>query len=538
MALGHLKKVTPQSQRAPGMPGELQAKNSAGGYSFEIGKWDILNRFLIIGSEGGSYYSGEHELTVANAKNLLDCIKEDGERVVREITEVSLSGRAPKNDPALFALAAVSKHGDDASRRAAFAALSSNARIGTHVYNFVIFREAMEGGWGRGMKKAVKSWYLGMPLDKLALQAVKYKQRGGWSHRDLLRLSKPKPDSQARDSLFSYMVNGELAKNSDHELVVAAEQVKNSESAQEVAELISTFNLPREAVPNQFLKDKVVWEALLHGMPLGALVRNLGKMASTGLLNQGSDGESFVRDKLTEQDAIKYSRIHPMQILMASKVFASGKGVKGKLAWTASPGIIEALDQTFVMAFQNAVPSGKRWIIGVDVSASMGFQYAASCITCSEAAAAMALLTTKIEQNTMTFGFDKGFKPVHITTESTLQDALAAVKPWNYGGTDCALPMMWAGQNKIEADVFMVITDNETKHGSIHPFQALRRYRDKTGIDAKLIVVGMTANNFSIADPSDPGMLDIAGFDSAVPRLASDFARGYKSMTVARESIC
>lgn len=538
MTVGHLKEVTPQSQRAPGMPGAMQAVNSQGGYSFEISKWDRLNRFLIIGSEGGSYHSGEQKLTVANAQNLLECIKEDGERVVREILAVSRDGRALKNDPALFALAAVSKHGDDASRRAAFVALSSVARIGTHVYHFVLFRESMEGGWGRGMKKAVKSWYLGMPLDKLALQAVKYKQRDGWSHRDLLRLSKPKPDSQARDSLFGYMVNGQLSQSENHELVVAAEQAKNSESAQEVAELISTFNLPREAVPNQFLKDKVVWEALLQGMPLGALVRNLGKMASIGLLNQGSDGEGFVLDKLVNQKAIKYSRLHPMQVLMASKVYSSGKGVKGNLTWTSSPRILKALDETFVMSFQNAEPAGKRWIIGVDVSGSMGFSFAASCLTCSEAAAAMALVTTKLEQNTMTFGFDQGFKPVHITTESTLQDAMAAVKPWNWGGTDCSLPMMWASQNNVEADVFMVITDNETRHGRVHPFQALRKYREKTGIDAKLIVVAMTATGFSIADPSDPGMLDIAGFDSAVPRLASDFARGYKSLTVPRELIC
>ncbi|MEV0297101.1 hypothetical protein [Nocardia sp. NPDC050710] len=34
-----------------------------------------------------------------------------------------------------------------------------------------------------------------------------------------------------------------------------------------------------------------------------------------------------------------------------------------------------------------------------------------------------------------------------------------------------------------------------------------------------------TATTFSIADPSDAGMLDIAGFDSAVPALLADIAR-------------
>ena len=36
----------------------------------------------------------------------------------------------------------------------------------------------------------------------------------------------------------------------------------------------------------------------------------------------------------------------------------------------------------------------------------------------------------------------------------------------------------------------------------------------------------MTATEFSIADPTDPGMLDVVGFDAAVPSLISEFARG------------
>lgn len=46
------------------------------------------------------------------------------------------------------------------------------------------------------------------------------------------------------------------------------------------------------------------------------------------------------------------------------------------------------------------------------------------------------------------------------------------------------------------------------------------------GIDARLVVVAMTATGHSIADPDDPRQLDISGFDSAVPTLLSDFSRG------------
>ena len=75
-------------------------------------------------------------------------------------------------------------------------------------------------------------------------------------------------------------------------------------------------------------------------------------------------------------------------------------------------------------------------------------------------------------------------------------------------------------------DTFVVYTDSETWAGDIHPVQSLRAYRAASGIDPRLIVVGMVSNGFSIADPSDPGMLDVVGFDTATPQLISDFASG------------
>lgn len=57
-----------------------------------------------------------------------------------------------------------------------------------------------------------------------------------------------------------------------------------------------------------------------------------------------------------------------------------------------------------------------------------------------------------------------------------------------------------------------------------HPVQALRMYRERTGIAAKL-VVGMVPNGFSIADPDDAGMPDVVGFDTATPAAIADFLR-------------
>jgi 60 kDa SS-A/Ro ribonucleoprotein len=85
--------------------------------------------------------------------------------------------------------------------------------------------------------------------------------------------------------------------------------------------------------------------------------------------------------------------------------------------------------------------------------------------------------------------------------------------------------MLYALQKGLRVDVFQVFTDNETWAGRVHPSEALKQYRQKTGIPAKLIAAGMTSTGFSIADPSEGGMLDVVGFDTAAPAVMADFAR-------------
>jgi 60 kDa SS-A/Ro ribonucleoprotein len=119
----------------------------------------------------------------------------------------------------------------------------------------------------------------------------------------------------------------------------------------------------------------------------------------------------------------------------------------------------------------------------------------------------------------------KGITPLELSPRWRLDRAMKAVSGLPFAGTDCSLPMRWAMNAGVEVDVFCVYTDSETWAGPVHPSQALREYREKTGIPAKLVVVGMVSNGFSIADPNDAGMLDVVGFDTGSPAVMADFAR-------------
>src|SRR5262249_6452026 len=157
-------------------------------------------------------------------------------------------------------------------------------------------------------------------------------------------------------------------------------------------------------------------------------------------------------------------------------------------------------------------------------------------LTPREGSAAMALMTAATEEHTHIVGFTArpggkswqdgaALTPLTITPSMRLDDAVRKVSDLPFGGTDCALPMLHALESGLAVDAFVVYTDSETWAGIVHPVQALREYREKTGIAAKLVVVGMVSNGFSIADPNDAGMMDVVGFDAAAPAVIADFIR-------------
>ena len=114
-------------------------------------------------------------------------------------------------------------------------------------------------------------------------------------------------------------------------------------------------------------------------------------------------------------------------------------------------------------------------------------------------------------------GGEPGITRVNLSPRMRLADVIKRIEAIPMGGTDCALPMLWAARNKLNVSGFITYTDSETWAGNIHPAQALRQYRSEFVGDAKAVVVGMTSNGFTLADPNDRGMLDVVGFDTTVP---------------------
>ena len=322
----------------------------------------------------------------------------------------------------------------------------------------------------------------------------------------------------------------------------AFERAKGATDAAEVAALIRDHRLPREAVPTVWLRDPLVWTALLEGLPLGALLRNLATLTRVGVLAPDAAATAQVAERLRDGVALRRARLHPIAILAALRTYAAGRGARGQQIWEPLPAIVDALDAAFYAAFENVPATGLHWTLGLDVSGSMDTGRVAGVpgLTPRVAAGALALLTAANERRYTAVAFTAGkggrgggwgggtpgLTPLTISPRQRLDDVTRAMAALPMGGTDCALPIRWATARRLRTDVFMILTDNETWAGEVHPAQALREYRRTVNPAAKLIVVGLVANDFSIADPDDAGMLDIVGFDTATPQLIADFATG------------
>jgi len=560
-----IRKAAPQYVKVR----EDQVINEAGGYVFKVNDMERLRRFLILGTEGGTYYVSEKTLTKDNAAHIIKMLDKDGHAVVDETVKISDEGRAAKNDPAIFVLALAATHKDESVRSYALKNLKKVCRISTHLFTFATFIKNLKTstGWGTMLRRAFANWYNSKEAENVAYQICKYPSRRvegekPWSHSDILRKAHVEPATDNHSTAFRYAIAGHsddiryyvdkkggqqvsktqpisgaelcaLDNNKALRYIVGHAKAKQAMDASQIVELIRNYNLVRESIPNEFYNTKKVMNELVQNMPMTATIRLLNVMTNVGTLAPMNDNVQLVCDRITDEVELKKARIHPIALLAALRTYSSGKGFRGELTWNPISAIKDALEDAFYKSFEYVAPTGKNHLLAVDVSSSMtcGRVIGLPMITPNEGAAVMAMTIARSEPNYEILGFCHELRDLGITAKDTLNSAIKKTQDRSFGGTDCSLPMIWAKRNKVPVDAFIIITDNETWFNSYrdsgHSFQELKAYRvEMNRPKAKMIVIGMTATEFSIADPNDNGSLNIVGFDANAPAIINEFVRG------------
>ena len=536
-----LRKVSVHKTSQKVKSDEREVKNDAGGYSFMISNEDMFDRFLILGVCSGTYQASSTKMLDSDVKFIKTFIKENPAEAIRRTVDVSTNGRAKSNSAALFVLAQA-MNTDGVNKSDVADAVKKVARTSTHLFEYAQYLKNL-GGWGRAKRASIAGWYESKSNDALAMQAVKYRQRDGWTHRDLFRLSHPKGIDT---SVGDFILGKDHASIDDLRTIHGFKLMQQAKNIDEVVELIKEYRLPWETVPTQFHKEVKLWRALFEADALGqtALLRNTVRLAKLGAFKDLKFAADYA-DRLADVNRIQKGLVHPISYLNAAVVYSDGQvNRKGRYAhresrtWDTSSSITDALNEGFHSAFKFVEPSNERFLVGVDVSGSMASLAMGLDLSCAQVSGAVAMQIARTAKYSEIRGFTTGggswnswnepaqLTDLGITAKSDLADAMKKIRNHNFGGTDCAQPMLWALENGVEIDTFVVITDNETWAGKIKPHQALKQYRKETGINAKLAVLGVEGRPFTIADPSDKGMMDFVGFDSNAPKALADFSAG------------
>jgi len=521
---------TPQTRPLVNHP--EMVKNNAGGYGFQITPQQQLERFLLIGSEGGTFYTGEQKLTEDNAKTIIAMIKNgvEGERVVSTVARFIQQNRAPKIDTCLFVLALCATYGDEETKRITYNLMPGLCKTATHLFTFVSQVNQLRG-WSAGLRRAVANWYTQKNDNQLAYQLVKYRNRSGFTHKDVLRLAHPKALTTSQNTLFQYAV-GKIENTCSNEnlpgIINAFEtamsngQCVNSGTIDVTIELIKEFNLTWEMIPTEMLNNRLILTALLDKMPTTAMIRNLNRFAKAGMTTGLSDTTKTIVSKLTKE-AIEKSGIHPVNLVNSMKTYASGRGDKSDNTWPVNQNIVDALNDAYEYALKNVTPTGKSILVALDVSGSMNSTVSKTNMTATQLGAVLAVTFAKTETNVEIIGFDTAVRQINLGRRTAIEQAVKATT--NGGGTDCAQAFAHGLSTKNKYDAIVILTDNETWAGPRHGITLLQEYRNKVNKDVKVIEIAMVSNPHSTMPENDPNVLRAVGFDSSLVQVVNEFIK-------------
>lgn len=509
---------TPQTQPLFGRTDMV--KNNAGGYGFEVTPQDRLERFLLIGSEGGTYYVGEQKLTQDNATQIISLIKADGEKVVSTVVDFAVANRAPKADAGIFVLALAATYGDEKTKNASYAAISKVCKTSTHLFTFLANVQNLRG-WSRGLRNGVAKFYTTKNAQQIAYQMAKYRNRAGFTHKDALRLSHPRSTDANTNSLFGYAVGKIKAEDLAPCLVKVFEQAQSCTDEKTLVSLIREFNLTWEMVPNTMINKPEVLSALLEGMPCTALLRNLNRFSYNGMTDGNTETVKTICAKLKNKEFVKKGGVHPLNVVNSMLTYSNGRGTLGDKTWKVSQKIVDALSETYELALAALESTGKNILVAVDISGSMQHAVNGMAMTASQIANVLGVTILKAEDEAEMIWFDTGLSAPTVGRRTSIDDVLKQ-SPCG-GGTDCAQAFVHALNTKIKYDAILILTDSETWAGGSHGLELLNKYRKSINRDVKVIEVAMVANPHTTLPVDDKNVLRVVGFDASVVDVIQNY---------------
>lgn len=481
----------------------VTTKNSEGFVAYFVGDKAALAQLAVTGCLQSTYYVKKQD----QIKNILDLCGKVPDEYVAKLAIYSRKKGLLKDMPALL-LAILSKRNPNLLNKV-FPVVADSPAI---VKNFVKhIRSGITGrkSLGNRPKVLVQKYLTNLSPEQLFRTDI----GNDPSIKDLINLVHPKATSEEQNAMFGYILGRDVNTKFLPQEVNQFEAFKRD----------TTVTLPK--VPFQLLTALSLtedhWKSIAENMTWNQTIKNLNTMKRHNVFSDKTL-VTKVAAKIANKNLVQKSNTMPYEVFTTYlNAVDMPKEIK------------EALLIASNYSLEN-IPSFKgRAIVGVDVSGSMTYPVTGkddkkpeSKMTNIDVAALIAASFVKKNKNSQIIPFCTMTHDFEFSQSEDLLVLSEKLSRFRGGGTDCSLPVAYANANKINADIMLVISDNEANvSGYNSRTTALSQQWEifkQNNPFAKMVCINISPNiHAQIQQQKD--VLNVGGFNDAVFEVMENF---------------
>ena len=467
---------------------------------------------LLTNTLGGTFYASEDELLKESLALHAEMAAKDPAFMARALVYARSEGLM-RLQP-IIGLAYLSKTDRDLFRKIFDQVIQTPGDLTDFIE--IVRGDVTPGGMGRSIKSAVNAW-----LNSLSeYHAIKYGTGGqGYSLRDVLRVSHPKPISEKQDAIFLWLTDREkwADKHALTPQIDAFEQLKRTEDQGTVRDLIKQGKLPYEVVTGAVKPDTATWVSLMYQMPYMALLRHLNTLQSAGVFADPVNVQ-YVAERLSNANAVQKAKVLPFRLFTASQMFTPKEAHEQAIR----EALVTALEESFV----NMPDLGGRIVIAPDISSSMTGQISGKGKTrFTDIAGIFSGALLKKTISALVLPFDTEVKKVNFSSRDSVMNIAKQIADMSRGGTAISAPISHLLAQKIKVDVFIGITDNiewaTDNYGGKGFLPTWNEYKQKIAPQAKAFLLTIAPYRKAVAPQDSPDIHYIYGWSDSVLKYIS-----------------
>lgn len=513
--------------------------NNAGGIAYKAENEHALAQLVCTGTFNGTFYASGED-TLNEMKKLVGELRRNPEFIAK-LAVYSRDNAYMKDAPA-YLVAVLAAWGEHRLFHAVFNRVIDNGKM---LRNFVQIGRSGQAGRVLNMscssiRRAIGRWFQSKSPEYIFNASI----GNDPSMRDMLRMCRPKPESAEKAALYAYL-KGATLKDGKYETYDRDGKVMYAHSEDLLPKIVQDFERFKASkntklfgvkvreeepveVPNVDFRlldsivspeeAKILWEKQIdrgwHGVRM-----NLNNFEKYGVFTK-EENVRRVADRLRDRAEILRNKVFPYQLLVA---YLNSSGVPTKVR--------NSLQDAMEIAVENTPRYNGKVVVGVDVSGSMsapvtGYRAGATTVVnCKQVAALFASSVLRQNEDATVLPFTTTVHPIDLNSRDSVMTNTEKLARLPSGGTACSSPVKWLNDRGQNADLVVILSDNQSWADAQSEGTALMKEWNKfkqNNPKAKLVCVDLAANTTQqVVNRSD--ILRVGGFSDECFRVIQMF---------------